>query len=158
MFRRPFDRGAKRQVRYIVYRTSNWSLGRNRFVRTASLAALAAWIGFASYVIASEPTGKEGGVISIGFWTGLAVAAACLSFVRQPLHLCEEGIPMGRRSLVPWRYIRHAEWLLHRPNVMKLHRLGGDFFLDVPLSMRDEVETFMRGKTRFVETAASPPD
>jgi hypothetical protein len=157
MFRRPFDRGAKRQVRYIAYRTSNWSLGRNRFMRTASIAAVVAWIGFASYVIATEPAEKKGGVISIGFWSGLAVAMACLSFIRQSLHLCEEGIPTGRRTLAPWKYIRHAEWLLHRPNVMRLHQLGGDVFLDIPLSMRDEVEAFVRGKTLFIDDLPPRP-
>ena len=91
--------------------------------------------------------------ILVGSWT----AAAIFSFVRRPRFVCEEGIPLGKNYVAPWKYIRHAEWQTDRPETLKLHRLDGDIYLDVPNDVRAEVEEFVRGKTLFVDDAASPP-
>jgi hypothetical protein len=89
----------------------------------------------------------------IGSWT----AALIFSFVRRPMFVCEEGIPLGKGYVAPWKYIRHAEWQTDRPETLKLHRLDGDIYLDVPNGVRGEAEAFVRGKTRFVDDVVLPP-
>ena len=78
-----------------------------------------------------------------------------LHFLRRPIYLCENGVYGAIRA--PWKFIRHAEWVADRPGVMKLRRLDGDIYLDVPNDVRGEAEAFVRGKTRFVDDAAMPP-
>jgi hypothetical protein len=89
----------------------------------------------------------------VGSWT----AALIFSFVRRPMFLCEEGVPLGKVTLAPWKYIRHAEWLTDRPETLKLHRLDGDIYLDVPNDVRAEVEAFVRGKTQFLDDLPRSP-
>jgi hypothetical protein len=155
---RSYKLGARREVRHLVYRSTKWQLGRGRFLQLTGWTLLAAWVALGSYVLATTQTteSKSDGVISISFWTGLAAAALALSLIRSPIFLCEEGIPTGKRTLTPWKYIRQAEWLTGRVNTMKLYRMGGDVYIDVPSAQRDAVEDFIRTKTRFLDAAPRP--
>lgn len=93
----------------------------------------------------------------LGMLTGSWTAALIFSFVRRPMFLCEEGVPLGKATLAPWKYVRHAEWQTDRPETLKLHRLDGDIYLDVPNDVRAEVEAFVRGKTQFFDDLPPRP-
>lgn len=91
--------------------------------------------------------------ILVGSWT----AALIFSFIRRPMFVCEEGIPQGKNYVAPWKYIRHAEWQTDRPETLKLHRLDGDIYLDVPNDVRADVEAFVRTKTQFIDDLPRRP-
>ena len=84
-----------------------------------------------------------------GLILGSSLAGVIIGFARLPVYLSEEGVPLAPGQICPWKYIRHAEWLPQPANVMKLRRLDGDIYLDVPLANCDEVEAFVRGRTKF---------
>ena len=86
---------------------------------------------------------------------GFMLGGFVLHFLRRPIYLCDNGV-YGAIN-VPWKFIRHAEWVADRPGVMKLRRLDGDIYLDVPNDVRGEAEAFARGKTRFVDDVVAPP-
>jgi hypothetical protein len=154
--------------RYLVYargrfRKGVWSM----LWRILACLLLLAWTALYSHAAeirsrANIPTsGPTTTVFSSPLFQGVLVgswtAALIFSFVRRPMFLCEEGIPLGKRFVAPWKYIRHAEWQTDRPETLKLHRLDGDIYVDVPNDVRGGVEAFVRGKTRFVDDAALPP-
>ena len=64
---------------------------------------------------------------------------------------------LGKIDVAPWRYVRHAEWQTDRPETLKLHRLDGDIYLDVPKDVRAEVEAFVRWKTQFIDDLPPRP-
>ena len=90
-----------------------------------------------------------------GLTHGFMCGGFLLIFLRRPVYLCENGVSGG--VYAPWKYIRHAEWVADRPGVMKLRRIDGDIYLDVPNGMRGEAEAFVRGKTLFVDGAPFCP-
>ena len=154
--------------RYLVFargrfRKGVWSTVWNILVCLLVLAAAvfyshAAEIRSRSNLPATRPLAAiYGSPLMQGILVGSWTAAAIFSFVRRPRFVCEEGIPLGKNYVAPWKYIRHAEWQTDRPETLKLHRLDGDIYLDVPNDVRAEVEEFVRGKTLFVDDAASPP-
>ena len=115
------------------------------------------WLCLLSYMtgtIADSPTHL---LIYHGVLVGSTAAGLIFVFIRRPMYLCDDGIPLVKNHVAPWKYIRYAEWIADRPGVMKLRRLDGDIYLDVPNNVRDEVEALVRGKTQFVEEAALPP-
>jgi hypothetical protein len=161
-------RPEKLEVRYVVYargrrRRSKWST----FWSAVLCIGLGLWIAAGSYGIvlnAQSSTGPTtfyerlfrsplGNIGVMGIW----VSALIFSFVRRPMFVCEEGIPLGKGFVAPWKYIRHAEWQTNRPETLKLHRLDGDIYVDVPNNVRGEVEGFVRSKTQFVDGAPIVP-
>lgn len=161
-------RPEKCEVRYIVNAKGRRRRGKwSTFWSVLFSVGLIMWVAAGSYGVvlsAESPRGPTtflaklfssplGNVSVMGIWT----SALIFSFVRRPMFVCEEGIPLGKDYIAPWKYIRHAEWQTDRPETLKLHRLDGDIYLDVPNNVRDEAEAFVRGKTQFVEEAALPP-
>lgn len=156
------------RLRYLVYARSKYRRGVWSTLWSILLCLLlAGWIALYSISAAIVP---RGGVFTprstaeffssplfqgmmVGSWT----AALIVSFIRRPMFLCEEGVPLGKVTLAPWKYIRQAEWQTDRPETLKLHRLDGDIYVDVPNDVRDEVEAFVRGKTLFVGEAVALP-
>ena len=112
-----------------------------------------------SHVIAKRGHLSSGAPFFLTIFQGLAhggmLGGFLLFFLRRPVYLCENGLSGG--VYAPWKYIRHAEWVVEQPGVMKLRRLDGDIYLDVPKDVRGAVEAFVRGKTRFADDAALPP-
>lgn len=158
----------KCEVRYIVYAKGRRRRGkRSAFWSTLSCVGLGMWIAAGSYgIVVSEEAPKRSttflasvfrsplsNVGIMGIWT----SALIFSFVRRPMFVCEEGIPLGKNYVAPWKYIRHAEWQTDRPETLKLHRLDGDIYLDVPNDVRGEVEAFVRGKTQFIDDSQPRP-
>jgi hypothetical protein len=125
-----------------------------------SLIGLFAMVATQSQVIAGRKDNLTfGGIpfasLAMGMAHGFMLGGVVLYLLRRPLYLCENGVYGATGA--PWKFIRHAEWVADRPGVMKLRRLDGDIFLDVPNDVRGEAEAFVRGKTRFVEEAGAPP-
>ncbi|MBA4107752.1 MAG: hypothetical protein C0485_18620 [Pirellula sp.] len=156
------------EVRYIVYARGRRRRGkRSTFWSALSCVGLGMWIAAGSYgIVLSEEAPRRpttflpnvfrsplGNVGIMGIWT----SALIFSFVRRPMFVCEEGIPLGKKYVAPWKYIRHAEWQTDRPETLKLHRLDGDIYLDVPNEVRGEVEAFVRGKTLFIDDVVAVP-
>jgi hypothetical protein len=156
------------QIRYIVYARGSRRPGRWSLLCSIGLCALLGLaVAFYSHAAVLEsretipPTRLMSQVtrstvvhgLILGSWT----AALIFSLVRRPMFLCEEGIPLGKVTFAPWKYIRHAEWQTDRSNSLKLHRLDGDIYVDVPNDVRNEVEAFVRGKTQFVDDPPIAP-
>jgi hypothetical protein len=145
-----------------------WPTGRKPWLPAAGLTAMIISLALISLVITMQSwsiardnsrLSLRGAIFNAGFkgmCFGFMMGGAVLVFMRKPLYLCEEGVP-GPFGFAPWKYIRHAEWVADRPGVMKLRRLDGDIYVDVPNPVRGEAEAFVRGKTRFVDEAALPP-
>jgi hypothetical protein len=156
-YRESFKIGRQRQVKYIVF-----ALGRptNRW-RTIGFAvatiATFRWLGLLSHLAGTGANWKTYLLLCHGLTLGSTAASLVLVYVRRPMYLCEEGIPLARNYIAPWKYIRHAEWMTERPGVMKLRRVDGDIYLDVPNDVRAEVEAFVRGKTLFLDDVVRPP-
>ena len=152
--REPYARGKNFHVRQIVYAIPHWRVGRRRIVSTVYALAVVASLAMLSYFVGQANGGNwhPDGLnrLQNGMWLGIAVAGVVFSFVRPPIFLCDEGIPLSKNYVAPWKYIRRAEWLADRPGVMKLRRLDGDIYFDVPDDIRDEVEAFVSSKTKFV--------
>lgn len=112
-----------------------------------------------SHVIAERRHLSSSAPFFLTIFQGLAPGSMfggfLLIFMRRPVYLCENGLSGG--VYAPWKYIRHAEWTADRPEVMKLRRLDGDIYLNVPKDVRDAAEAFVRGKTRFVEDGVPSP-
>ncbi len=144
-----------------------WATGRRRWhaagsplVILFSLIGLFAMVAAQSTVIAERNDSLTfGGIpfssLAMGASHGFVLGGVVLYLLRRPLYLCENGVYGAINA--PWKFIRHVEWVADRPGVMKLHRLDGDIYVDVPNDVRGEVEEFVRGKTRFVDEAALPP-
>ncbi len=144
-----------------------WATGRRRWHAAGSplamillLIGLFAVVGSQSTVIARGRDNLTfGGIpfapLVMGGAHGFMLGGFVLYFLRRPLYLCENGVYGAMNA--PWKYIRQAEWIADRSGVMKLHRLDGDIYIDVPNVVRGTAEAFVRGKTRFVDDAASPP-
>jgi len=69
-----------------------------------------------------------------------------------PLRFSAKGICKGR-EWIRWEYCRSAKWA--RPGVIQLHRLAGDLYASVPNESRDSFESYLRGKTHFIESASA---
>jgi hypothetical protein len=147
-----------------------WISGRTRlnpFQHPVGIAVLAismlAVLAAQSHVIAQRGHLASASLFTLtqGFAHGFMCGGFLLFFLRRPAYLCEKGILGG--IYAPWKYIRHAEWMADRDGVLKLRRLDGDIYLDVPNEVHNAVEAFVRGKTTFVDGAAmtagaaSPP-
>ena len=139
-----------------------WMSGRsqlNGFQRTGGIVALAismlAVLAAQSHSIAQRGHLASASLFTLtqGFAHGFMCGGFLLFFLRRPAFLCENGILCGIHA--PWKYIRHAQWMADRDGVLKLRRLDGDIYLDVPKDVRGDVETFLRKKTLFVDGAAA---
>lgn len=145
------------------FRKGVWSTVWNILVCLLILASVvfysrAAEIGSRSNLPATRPLAAiYGSPLMQGLLVGSWTAAVIFSFVRRPMFVCEEGIPLGKNYVAPWRYVRHAEWQTDRPETLKLHRLDGDIYLDVPKDVRAEVEAFVRWKTQFIDDLPPRP-
>ena len=141
-----------------------WPTGRKRWLPATGLTAMAISLGLISLVTIMQSWSIAtdnhrfaplGAIFNAGFkgmCFGFMMGGAVLVFMRKPLYFCEEGVP-GSFGFAPWKYIRHAEWIADRPGVMKLHRLDGDIYVDLPPRERDAVEAFVRTKTKFIDAA-----
>lgn len=100
--------------------------------RAARRLALALWglllAGFVCLVSYLAVLDEWHQILWEGAFLGSAIAGVIFAFSRSPLLLCEAGIPIGPGTVVPWRYIRYAQWVKGRPNVLKLRRFDGDIF------------------------------
>jgi hypothetical protein len=156
-YRESFLIGRQRRVKYIVFAlgrpTSRW---RTIGFAVATIATFC-WLGLLSHVVGTGAGWKTYSLLYHGLILGSTAASLVLVYVRRPMYLCEEGIPLARKYIAPWKFIRHAEWVADRPGVMKLRRLDGDIYLDVPNDVRGEAEAFVRGKTRFVDDVVASP-
>jgi hypothetical protein len=90
--------------------------------------------------------------LSLVYVPALLFGLAAWFFLPRPVFLCEEGIPLSQTVFVPWRYIRSAEWRRGRPGSLKLHRLDGDLYFEVPADQRAAVEEFLRTKSAWIAT------
>jgi type II secretory pathway pseudopilin PulG len=148
--------------------STTWPTGRKRWLPARGLIAVTFATAMALFCVTSqswliarrnEQLSPSAALLYAGFngvCYGFMLGGGVLVVARRPLYLCDGGVS-GAIGFVPWKYIRHAEWVADRPGVMKLRRLDGDIYLDVPNSVRGEAEAFVRGKTRFVDEAALPP-
>ena len=154
--REPYARGKDFHVRQIVYAIPYWRVGRRRIASTLYALMVIGGIPLLSYLVAQGGNAHRDGwhVIQPALGLGIAVAGVVSSFVRPPIYLCEEGIPLASRHVAPWKYIRYAEWVADRRGAMKLRRMDGDIYFDVPDDGRGEVEAFVRSKTKLVNGAA----
>ena len=156
------------RFRYLVYARGKYRRGVWSTLWSILLSLLL--VGGIALISHTVALGPRGGVFSprsptelfssplyLGMLAGSWTAALIFSFVRRPMFLCEEGVPLGKVTLAPWKYVRHAEWQTDRPETLKLHRLDGDIYLDVPNDVRAEVEAFVRGKTQFIDDLPPRP-
>ncbi len=143
-----------------------WLSGKTRlslFHHPVGIAILAvsvlAVLAAQSHVIAEPGHLSASAPFFLTIFQGLAhggmLGGFLLIFMRRPIYLCENGVSGG--VYAPWKYSRLAEWSADRAGVLKLRRLDGDIYLDVPKDVRGEFEAFVRGKTRVIEDAAAPP-
>lgn len=144
-----------------------WATGRRRWhavgnplVMLLSLVGIFAIVGSQSTIIARGRDNLTFGgfpfaPLVMGGAHGFMLGGFVLHFLRRPIYLCDNGVYGAINA--PWKFIRHAEWVADRPGVMKLRRLDGDIYLDVPNDVRGEAEAFARGKTRFVDDVVAPP-
>jgi len=113
------------------------------------------WMAIFSHIIASHAIRDYGGVFSALAWAlqgGMVTAGMLMIAVPRPVLLAENGVWLGG-AYAPWKYIRHAEWLPDRPGAMKLRRLDGDIYIEVPERMRGEIEAFAGAKTTIARPA-----
>lgn len=150
-------------VRYIGWAAKHhrWGTTASSLITFLSLAGFIAVVATQSGVIARGAQSLMLGPLPVsslagGLAPGFMLGGAMLYFLRRPLYFCENGA-CGLTG-APWKYIRHAEWLTERPGVMKLHRLDGDIYADVPAIDREAVEAFVRTKTKFIDAAPSTPE
>jgi hypothetical protein len=145
-----------------------WPTGRKRWLPARGLIAVTFATTMAlicvtsqSWLIArrNEQLSPSAALLYAGFngvCYGFMLGGGVLVVTRRPLYLCDGGVS-GAFGFVPWKFIRHTAWVADRPGVMKLHRLDGDIYVDVPNDVRGEVEGFVRGKTLFVDGAPFGP-
>ena len=149
--REAFLRSKSDSVRFVVYSHTGKSGGGRRIVGGASCLAFLAVLITLTYDFGFDTTTSQRSEIFTplywGFILGSGVAGYIVTFVRQPLYLCDGGIPLAKGHFAPWKYIRGAEWVASPPNVMKLSRYDGDVYIDVPSAIREDVAEFIREKT-----------
>ena len=99
-----------------------WATGRRRWhvegsplVMFFSLVGIVAIVGSQSTVIARGRDNLTfGGVpfapLLMGGAHGFMLGGFVLYFLRRPIYLCENGVYGATRA--PWKFIRHAEWVL----------------------------------------------
>lgn len=132
-------------------------INRSQFVRLSGFA-----LPFLSFIVLHSQTISNKGVrfssmpmaALLGLMTSLMAGIPLQFMLRQQISLGANGILWGA-GIVPWKHIRHAEWLRDRPHMMKLRRRDGDVYLDVPEGVRDGVEALVRSKTEFVGDGAT---
>jgi hypothetical protein len=139
-----------------------WTTGRggvNLMSRPMmTLFLLAIWmifIGLQSYHIAERiqvMTNHWQHMIN-GLAHGMMASGFLMIFVAQPFYICEKGVSIGQ-AVVPWNYIRSAEWIATNRSVLRLHRFDGDLFVRVPDHLRDGVQKLVAERTRFVEESS----
>ncbi len=88
-----------------------------------------------------------------GIADGLLLTLFSLNFRVVPTYLCEHGVSTYG-ALAAWKHVRHGSWLPDRPAWLKLRRLDGDIYLEIPATDRAAVEAFVREKTTFKEAEA----
>jgi hypothetical protein len=134
-----------------------WSNGRsglNFLSRPKATAAFflfwMGFIGFYSFTTASRPDTTRMWYVAItGLAHGMMMGGFLMVFVPHPFYLCENGVSIGKWVL-PWHYIRSAEWVATNRSVLRLHRFDGDLFVRVPDYLRDGVQKLVAERTRFV--------
>lgn len=112
--------------------------GRRLSPWTTALISIA-WlgmIGWQSYHLASHADASGVGYAIVqGIGHATMIGGFLLMFVPRPFYFCENGVPIGPQ-LVPWRYIRSAEWTPENRALLRLHRIDGDLFANVPDRLR----------------------
>jgi hypothetical protein len=93
--------------------------------------------------------------VAIGLSDGMILALAAYALVKSPTYICEHGVSTAM-VLAPWKYVRHASWLPDRPTWLKLRRLDGDLYLEIPERNRAAIEAFVRTKTQFKDPESPP--
>jgi ABC-type iron transport system FetAB permease component len=145
-------RTSSRQARYVVYigRRNALGSGARLFLLVITSSAVLFYVGFNSWLAGQDVINLSSvsytNPLLQGFVLGGWTASVILALVKQPVLLAEEGIPMHARHVIPWQYIRGAEWLGNHPGTMKLRRYDGDIYIEVPAAIRDDVEAFIREK------------
>jgi hypothetical protein len=138
-----------------------WTTGRggNNFMSRpiVTLLFMGFWLGF--FVMQSNLVAGRGHATSSfwlhtinGFTHGMMASGVLLMFAPQPFYLCENGVAVGP-GVIPWNYIRSAQWVATTRSVLRLHRLDGDLFVRVPDHLRDGVQKLVAERTRFVGDA-----
>jgi hypothetical protein len=93
--------------------------------------------------------------VGIGLSDGMILALAAYALFTSPTYICEHAVSTGM-ALAPWKYVRHASWLPDRLTWLKLRRLDGDLYLEIPEKDRAAIEAFVRSKTQFKEPDPAP--
>jgi hypothetical protein len=146
--------GMRSGVRFVVYSSNGKSKRRRSFSRFIVIPLLLIWYVGASHNVASKPSSPISRDVLYeiadsacgGLFLGFISSAMLMIYVRRPVILSERGIPLTTRDFVPWGWIHAAQWLPGQPSVMKLRRLAGDLFIDVPDDSHEAVEAFIREK------------
>jgi hypothetical protein len=142
-----------------------WIHGRGFGVRSRLVTAaffLFFWLGFLafqSYAVAIDHASmmRSWFLVIKGLAHGMMMSGFLMIFVPRPFYLCENGVAMGP-VVIPWNYIRSAQWVATNRSVLRLHRLDGDLFVRVPDQLRDGVTKLVAERTRFEgETAHLAP-
>jgi hypothetical protein len=144
-------RGAlNKQARLLVYRSAGSSMRSRKWIFVLSVTAVCCWLAMMTHLMGFTHIPSKGGVANSpwyhGFLIGSAAAGLIINLVRQPMRLRDDGIPLGKGAVAPWKYIRGAMWLETAPNVMRLRRYDGDIYIEAPPAIRDQVEAFVREK------------
>jgi hypothetical protein len=135
-------------VRFVVYYRKDGSPRAGIIVKAIFCFGVFIWTAVVSISI-TEAQGTVLFGLREGFVIGVVVSGAIFGLIRQPMALCDEGIPMGKGRTIPWKYIRYAVWMPESPDVLKLRRYDGDLYVEVPASIRDEVEAFVGARTEI---------
>jgi hypothetical protein len=108
-----------------------------------------AFIGFYSFTIADRTNAtRMWHVVITGLAHGMMMGGFLMIFVPHPFYLCENGVSIGQ-WVIPWPYLRSAEWVATNRSILRLHRCDGDIFVRVPDQLRDGVQKLVAERTRF---------
>lgn len=134
-----------RQVKFVVLQTgmTGATIQRAAIVFCAAPLVLL-WTAFVSYAVAFEARAVNS--LGHGLWIGSAAAGIIFSLSKRPLPFCEEGIPLAKGHVVPWRHIRFAEPIKGSLGAMKLRRFDGDIYVELPAQSRAAIQDFLRKK------------
>lgn len=118
-------------VRFVVLHCVCHGGWRRWFLPSQGGALILAWVGASSYLAALAFEGINA-ALHLSVWQGIAMAWLVFSISRRPLFLCEEGIPLKRKLIVPWHWIRSVDAVEGRPNVIRLRRWTSDIYIEAP--------------------------
>ncbi|MCC6491896.1 MAG: hypothetical protein IT424_02625 [Pirellulales bacterium] len=134
-----------RAVRFVVWETSRSGRPARGVWGSLWLALVVCWIGVTSHAVALEQHSPWESLGS-SLVPGLVAAGLIFFYSRRALFLCDDGMPLAKNCFVPWGHVHSVETVSGRPTVLKLGRLDGDVYIEVPADMRAALEEFLREK------------